>query len=62
MKNIITYTQETFMTFDEFPFTSVDSLILSSAAYVHFPDIIPEVISWRGIRLQELYCAELEII
>lgn len=58
MKNIIAYTQENLTTFDEFPFTSVDSLILSSAAYVHFPDIIPEVISWRGIRLQELYCAE----
>ena len=58
MKNIITYTQENLTTFDEFPFHSVDSLILSSAAYVHFPDILPEVTSWKGIRLQELYCAE----
>ena len=31
MKNIITYTRENFDTFDQFPFHSVDSLILSSA-------------------------------
>ena len=58
MKNIITYTRENFDTFDQFPFHSVDSLILSSAAYIHFPDVIPEVENWKGIRLQELYRAE----
>lgn len=58
MKNIITYTQENLDTFDKLPFNSVDSLILSSAAYIHFPDVIPEVENWKGIRIQELYRAE----
>ena len=58
MKNIVTYTQENLDTFDKLPFNSVDSLILSSAAYIHFPDVIPEVENWKGIRLQELYRAE----
>ena len=58
MSNIINYTQENLDTFDQYPFNSVDSLILSSAAYIHFPDVIPEVANWKGIRLQELYRAE----
>ena len=58
MNNIITYTQENLTTFEQIPFNSVDSLVLSSAAYIHFPDIIPEVSGWKGIRLQELYLAE----
>ena len=58
MNNIISYTQENLDTFTQAPFDSVDSLILSSAAYIHFPDIIPEVCNWKGIRLQELYRAE----
>ena len=58
MNNIITYTQENLATFEQIPFNSVDSLVLSSAAYIHFPDIIPEVSGWKGIRLQELYLAE----
>lgn len=58
MKNIISYTWENLDTFDKFPFHSVDSLVLSAIAYIHFPDAIPEVSSWKGIRLQELYRAE----
>lgn len=58
MKNIITYTQENLDTFDIRPFNSVDSLILSSVAYIHFPDVIPEVENWKGIRVQKLYRAE----
>lgn len=58
MNNIITYTQENLATFEQLPFNSVDSLILSSAAYIHFPEIIPELSGWKGIRLQELFCAE----
>lgn len=58
MKNIITYAQENLKTFEHLPFHSVDSLILASAAYIHFPDVIPEVENWKGIRLQELYRAE----
>ena len=58
MKNIINYTQGNLETFDMMPFNSVDSLILSSAAYIHFPDVIPGIESWKGIRIQELYRAE----
>lgn len=58
MKNIIVYTQENLDTFDKLPFNSVDSLILSSAAYIHFPDVLEDVENWKGIRLQELYRAE----
>ena len=58
MNNIITYTQENLATFEELPFSSVDSLILSSAAYIHFPDILPDISNWKGVRLQELYRAE----
>lgn len=58
MENIITYTQNNLNTFDVMPFNSVDSLILASASYVHFPDILPEIEGWKGMRLQELYRAE----
>lgn len=58
MNNIITYAQENFDTFDVRSFCSVDSLILSTVAYIHFPDIFSELEGWKGIRLQKLYCAE----
>ena len=58
MKNIISYVQENLSSFEVMPFGSVDSLVLSSAAYIHFPEDIPEVTTWKGLRLQELYCAE----
>jgi len=58
MNNIITYTQENFDTFDVRSFNSVDSLILSTVAYIHFPDVISGLEDWKGIRLQEVYCAE----
>ena len=58
MKNIISYTWENLDTFDKSPFDSVDSLVLSSASYIHFPDVIPEVTGWEGIRLQNLYRSE----
>ena len=58
MNNIITYTRDNLNTFDSLPFNSVDSLILSSAAYFRFPESIPEIINWKGIRLLELYRAE----
>jgi len=58
MNNIITYTLENLDTFEKRPFNSVDSLVLSSASYIHFPEVLPEITGWKGIRLQELYCAE----
>lgn len=58
MENIITYTQNNLDTFDVMPFNGVDSLILASASYIHFPDVLPEIEGWKGMRLQELYRAE----
>lgn len=58
MNNIITYTQENFDTFDVRPFSSVDSLILATVSYIRFPDAIPEIKGWKGVRLQQLYLAE----
>ena len=58
MKNIISYTWENLKTFDQMPFHSVDSLILSSASYIHFPDEMPQLTGWDGIRLQSLYRTE----
>lgn len=58
MKNIITYTKETFDTFETRPFCSVDSLILSTLSYIHFPDVLPEIEGWKGMTLQQLYRAE----
>ncbi len=58
MKNIITYAQTAFDTFDSRPFCSVDSLILSSVSYIHLPDVLPSIEGWRGMRLQELFRAE----
>lgn len=58
MNNIITYTQTHLDTFDIRPFCAVDSLILSSAAYIRFPATLADLENFRGIRLQELYRAE----
>ena len=58
MENIIAYTQKNLKTFDQCPFSSVDSLVLSSIAYIHFPRSMQELEGFQGIRLQELYRAE----
>lgn len=58
MKNIITYTRDNLDTFDQRPFSSVDSLVLASAAYIHFPRALQELEGFQGMRLQELYRAE----
>ena len=58
MNNIIAYTRNTLDTFDQRPFHSVDSLVLASAAYIHFPHSLQELEGFQGIRLQELYRAE----
>ena len=58
MNNIIAYTRNTLDTFDQRPFNSVDSLVLASAAYIHFPHSLQELEGFQGIRLQELYRAE----
>lgn len=58
MRNIITYTRENFDTFEVRPFCPVDSLILSAAAYIHFPKVFPEVTGFQGMTVQQLYRAE----
>lgn len=58
MKNIISYAKENLHTFLEEPFHGVDSLILSSAAYVHFPQVFSEITGWKGMPLKDLYLAE----
>lgn len=58
MNNIITYAQENLDTFDVRPFSSVDSLILSSVSYIRFPHTIPHIEGWEGIRIRDLYLAE----
>lgn len=58
MDNIISYAQKELQTFDQKPFGSVDSLILSCLSYIHFPAGIPELAEQQGVRLAELYRAE----
>lgn len=56
--NIITYAETFFDTFDETDFTAVDSLILSSIAYIHIPPKTLDAYNWTGVRLTELFRAE----
>lgn len=58
MNNIITYAQNTLETFDVLPFSPVDSLILSSMAYIHFPTGISDKTMVEHLRLCDLYRAE----
>ena len=58
MNNIITYTQTTLDTFDVRPFCPVDSLVLSSVAYIHFPSDFPDAENFRGVCLKDFYRAE----
>jgi len=58
LSSIITYTQTCMDGFAQRPFSPVDSLVLSTAAYLRFPCSVPGVSDWRGIRLQELFRAE----
>ena len=43
MPNILTYAQTMFDTFDARPFSRVDSLVLSSLAYVHMKGDVPRL-------------------
>ena len=58
MENIVSYAEKQLETFDQRPFCPVDSLILSWAAYLHFPAASAEVYRWSGIRIAELFRAE----
>lgn len=57
-ENIVSFAERTMETFEEKPFSSVDSLILSWMSYLHWAEALPEVRSWSGVRFAELFRAE----
>lgn len=58
MKNIVSYAEENFDLMTEREFGPVDSLILSWAAYLHWPKALSRVHRFEGMRLLELFRAE----
>lgn len=58
MKNIITYGETVFDTFEERGFCAVDSLILSWFSYFRFPEELEEIRGWEGVPLRDLFRAE----
>lgn len=58
MKNMVTYAQEVLEDFLQHPFQSVDSLIFSWVAYMHFPETMTKLRSWEGMPVAELLRAE----
>lgn len=57
MNNIVSYAREVVSTFEELPFSNVDSLILSWLAYFRYPKIT-KVSTFNGTKLKDLYCVE----
>lgn len=58
MSNLIQYTETMQASWEEKPFSAVDSLVFSCLAYCRFSETLPEVTSWKGIPLARLFCAE----
>ncbi|MDO4460159.1 MAG: DUF2974 domain-containing protein [Clostridia bacterium] len=58
MANIITYAENFLHTFEESPFTEVDSLLLSYLSYIHFPTEPEAVNTFEGVTIRELFKAE----
>lgn len=58
MSNILEYAKRNLDTFEQRPFCPVDSLVLSSVAYMSIPSSLEEAYSWEGMRLADLYRAE----
>lgn len=58
MDNIISYTEKALESFEERPFCSVDSLILSWASYLHMPFFVPYFDKTPPVPLKELFRAE----
>ncbi len=58
MGNVITYTREQLHTFEEEPFSTIDSMIFSWLSYMRWPEEIKSVHTWDGVRLADLYKAE----
>ena len=57
MNNIVSYAREVVSTFEELPFSNVDSLILSWLAYFRYPKIT-KVSTFSGTKLKDLCCVE----
>lgn len=55
---MITYARTIFDSFDERPFSEVDSLILSWLSYLRFPDKFCSSMKENGMYLKDLFCAE----
>lgn len=56
--NIVDYVQGEFATFDQKPFSAVDSLVLSVLSYFHIPSQLKDAHSWSGMRLVDLFRAD----
>lgn len=55
--NIVDYVRTEFATFDEKPFTDVDSLVLSVLSYFHLPAAYSAAHGWEGMRVADLFQA-----
>lgn len=55
---MISYVKSVFDSFDERPFSEVDSLVLSWLTYLRFPDQFRDLTSEKGMCLREVFCAE----
>ncbi|MBR2835946.1 MAG: DUF2974 domain-containing protein [Coriobacteriales bacterium] len=60
MSTIVDYAKSMLNTFDELPFSRVDSLVLSWLSYTKIPDCdrFAMTRTWDGMRLADLFCAE----
>ena len=58
MNNIITYAETALESFDERPFSDVDSLVLSCLAFLDIPPALTGAYGWRGVTIRDLFRAE----
>ena len=60
MKNIIEYAEINLKPFEEYPFTAVDSLVLSQFAYMDFTGMVPSLdLKSKPVALGSLFRAEI---
>ncbi len=55
---MISYAQTVFDSWEDRPFSEVDSLILSWLTYLRFPTAFQDLTTERGMVLRDVYCAE----
>lgn len=57
--NIIGYVENEFRTFEEYPFTEVDSLVLSEFSYLQLDGMVGGFeVEYRPTKVKDLFCAE----